>query len=66
MSELKPCPFCGMPVSEVYNSFENAFKFYHKYGDDEMNCCVIEPIMIEAVSLADAADKWNGRADNER
>lgn len=30
MAELKPCPFCGGSVTMVYNSFDNAFKFYHK------------------------------------
>ena len=65
MDKLKPCPFCGKSVSMIYNSLDNAFKFYHKNGDDDMNCCVIEPIMIEARSLADAAQKWNRRADTK-
>lgn len=64
MVELKPCPFCGHPVQMVYNSRDNAFKIFHKNGDDEMNCCVIDPIMLDGISLADATKAWNRRADN--
>ena len=62
MAELKPCPFCGKPVSMVYNSFDNAFKFYHKRSFDISDCSVIEPIMLEGCSLADAAKAWNRRS----
>lgn len=65
MEKLKPCPFCGKPVSMVYNSCDKAFKIYHINGDDDYNCCIIEPIMLDAVSLADAAEGWNRRFDNE-
>lgn len=61
-SKLKPCPFCGKPVSMIYNSLEDAFKFYHKTGMDDMKCRVIEPIRLEGRSLADAAQAWNRRA----
>lgn len=64
MAELKPCPFCGKPVSMIYNSLEDAFKFYHKGGTDDMNCRVIEPIRLEGCSLADAAEAWNRRAED--
>lgn len=60
-NELKPCPFCGKPVSMVYNSFDNAFKFYHKGVCDDMECRIIEPIMLKGHSLADAAQAWNRR-----
>ena len=65
MPELKPCPFCGKPVQMFYNSMDNVFKIYHKNGDDEMDCCVIEPIMFDAVSLAEAAKMWNRRLDDD-
>lgn len=61
MEKLKPCPFCGKPVSMVYNSIDRAFKISHINGDDDYNCCIIEPIMLDAVSLADAAEAWNRR-----
>jgi hypothetical protein len=61
MADLKPCPFCGKPVSMVYNSFDKAFKFYHKDFADEEWCRVVEPIMLRAVSLTDAAAIWNRR-----
>lgn len=44
MDRLKPCPFCGKPVSIVYNSLDRVFKVYHTYGDDEYNCCFCDPI----------------------
>ena len=62
MDKLKPCPFCGKPVCMIYNSLDNAFKFYHKNGMDDLNCCAIEPIMLKGHSLADAAKLWNRRA----
>lgn len=65
MDRLKPCPFCGKPVSIVYNSLDRVFKVYHTYGDDEYNCCIIDPIPIDAVSLKDASDAWNRRYNNE-
>ena len=63
-NELKPCPFCGKPVSMIYNSFDNAFKFYHQDGMNDLKCCVVEPIMLKGKSLADAKEKWNRRADD--
>lgn len=63
MSELKPCPFCGKPVTMIYNSQDDAFKFYHKSWDIT-ECPVIEPIMLEGVSLADAAEAWNRRVED--
>ena len=61
--KLKPCPFCGCPVTMIYNSLDNAFKFYHK-GYDEIECRVVEPIMLKARSLADAREVWNRRTDD--
>ena len=63
MTELKPCPFCGQPVNMTYNSLDDAFKFYHK-GVNDADCCIIEPIMLSAKSLADAAQKWNRRVED--
>ena len=66
--ELKPCPFCGGAVSVVYNSADNAFKFYHKSVFDTIHCPVIEPIMmgeLETMSLACAAENWNRRVGEE-
>lgn len=60
-NELKPCPFCGKPMDFIYNSFDDAFKFFHKSAEDEENCCVIGEIWIEAESLADAKKRWNKR-----
>lgn len=60
MMELKPCPFCGGEMTFVYNSFDNEFKFYHKYGNEL--CLSIEPIRFSGTSLADAREAWNRRA----
>ena len=62
MAELKPCPFCGKPVSMIYNSLEKAFMVYHKGVMLDPECRVIEPIRLEGCSLADAAEAWNRRA----
>ena len=64
MAELKPCPFCGKPMSMIYNSLDNAFKIYHKSSWDISECRVIEPIMFEGISLADATEAWNRRAED--
>lgn len=65
MDKLKPCPFCGKPVSMVYNSFDNAYKFYHKSGTDAVACCVLEPIVLDGFpSLAEAAKAWNRRVND--
>jgi hypothetical protein len=61
-NELKGCPFCNKPVTYIYNSRDDAFKFSHKYGDDEEKCCVIGEIWLKGKSLADARNKWNRRA----
>lgn len=65
MERLKPCPFCGKPVTMVYKSVNNTFNIYHINGDDDLNCCIIEPIMLDAVSLADAAEAWNRRVNGD-
>lgn len=62
--ELKPCPFCGKPVYVVYNSRDNAFKFYHRNGVDALRCPVIEPIEmgeLAEMSLRGAEEAWNRR-----
>ena len=65
MSKLKPCPFCGKPVSLRYSSRNRAFEVYHADGDDGRNCYIIGPIMLDAVSLAGAAESWNRRFGDE-
>lgn len=60
-NELKGCPFCNKPVTYIYNSRDDAFKFSHKYGEDEEKCSVIGEIWIKGRSLADARNKWNRR-----
>lgn len=65
MERLKPCPFCGAPVTMSYNSRDRAFKIYHSANDNPY-CYIIGPIMLDAVSLADAAKAWNRRAAYER
>ena len=63
-NKLKPCPFCGGEVSMVYNSQSGVFKFWHKGLNAHKDCCVSEPILVDADSLADARQKWNRRADD--
>ena len=61
MNKLKPCPFCGKPVTLSYGSFDHAFKIRHAKSEDGWHCYIIEPILVDAVSLADAAEGWNRR-----
>lgn len=65
MVKLRPCPFCGKPVSLSYASLDHAFKIRHAKSEDSWHCYIIEPIMLDAVSLADAAEAWNRRGDNK-
>lgn len=60
--KLKPCPFCGGEVTMIYNSFDNSFNFYHKSEFDAIECCVLEPIVLDGLpSLAEARKAWNRR-----
>lgn len=63
MTELKPCPFCGCESIDLYEG---------DYGNGVycMKCGVMmgEPIHLEfrvseRVSMAQAIDAWNTRAD---
>ena len=63
--EMKPCPCCGRTVNLIYNSRDNAFKIFHKNVEEEMCCCVIDPIIIKGKSLADAKKAWNRRESDE-
>lgn len=68
--ELKPCPLCGEPVTLYYGSQDDTFQIFHTFkispsANADSNCCIIGPIMLDAVSPADAAKAWNRRVDNE-
>ncbi len=63
MERLKPCPFCGAPVTIYHDKQDNTFQIFH-LGNDYFNCFIIGSIMLDAVSLADAAKAWNRRADD--
>lgn len=55
----------GKPVTLSYGSFDHAFKIRHAKSEDSWHCYIMEPILLDAVSLADAAEGWNRRFDNE-
>lgn len=65
MEKLKPCPFCGKPVWICYSSGDKTFGVRHETRKDTQMCRVIEPIILDAISLADAAKAWNWRMDDE-
>lgn len=66
--ELKPCPFCGKPVSIYYSSATEGYYAVHK---DEQNsdCLLLMPIEINHnrifYDLADAYAAWNRRGNYE-
>lgn len=64
MEKLKPCPFCGNPVELSYSSREGVFKIRHVKREESWLCYIVEPIMLDAVSLADAAEAWNRRVND--
>lgn len=67
MSELKPCPFCGKPVTIYYSSATKGFFAVHQ---DEKNsdCILLMPIGIDhnrvLTCLSDAYSAWNRRSDD--
>jgi hypothetical protein len=65
MVKLRPCPLCGKPVMLSYSSLANAFEIRHAKSEDGWLCYIVEPIRLDAVSLADATEGWNRRFDNE-
>lgn len=65
MDKLRPCPLCGKPVALSYSSLANAFEIRHAKSEDGWLCYIVEPIKLDAVSLADATEGWNRRFDNE-
>lgn len=65
MDKLRPCPLCGKPVALSYSSLANAFEIRHAKFEDGWLCYIVEPIKLDAVSLADATEGWNRRFDNE-
>lgn len=63
---LKPCPFCGKPVTIFYSS--STSRFYAVHQNEEISECIIEmPIDINnhrvLFSLEDAYRAWNERND---
>lgn len=63
MERLKPCPFCGKPVSMFYSSMREIFEVYHANAVDDLDCCIIET-QIDSVSLEDATKAWNRRTNS--
>lgn len=63
--ELKPCPFCGQPVTIYYSSAGGGYYAVHK---DEKNseCFVLMPLLIDHLriirNIDEAYEVWNGRA----
>lgn len=68
MYDLKPCPFCGKPVTVFYSSVERG-NYYAVHRDEQHSDCIIKmPICINhhriLLSLSDAYNAWNHRADD--
>ena len=57
------CSFCNQYIEpgERYSSLANAFEIRHAKSEDGWLCYIVEPIKLDAVSLADAAEGWNRR-----
>lgn len=56
--------FEGM-LYRQHSSLANAFEIRHAKSEDGWLCYIVEPIKLDAVSLADATEGWNRRFDNE-
>ena len=68
MDKLKPCPFCGKPVSIYYSP---ATKGYYALHDDapHSNCIALIPISIDynrTLSRTAACKAWNRRVNDEQ
>lgn len=66
MDELKPCPFCGQPVSIFFASA--AGKYYVVHKDEQHSQCILTmPLSINnnrlLLHLSDAYNVWNRRAE---
>lgn len=65
MGSLKPCPFCGKPVTIYYSSVDNNYFAVHL--DEQHSECIVEmPLNINHKSiflcLESAYAAWNRRA----
>lgn len=64
--DIKPCPFCGKPVTIFYSSSTRGFYAVHQ-NEETSNCIIEMPIDINnhriLLSLADAYRAWNERSE---
>lgn len=66
MEPLKKCPFCDGNVYLGYRSQQKTFIIWHHIFEDESQKCPFFDFKIStkyARTLAEAADIWNRRAD---
>lgn len=64
MTELKPCPFCGEKMRMVYSSVLKRFVIAHINPYN----CYFQSFEINGIavgSLAEAAEAWNRRAEDD-
>jgi hypothetical protein len=60
MSDLKPCPFCGLNLVEAPNlTTRNSRMFVHPRDDAKM--CVLNSVLIQSTN-AEKIAAWNRRA----
>lgn len=66
MVALKPCPFCGKPVTVYYSSATKGYYVVH-LDEQKSNCMLSMPLSINhnrlLLSLSDAYNAWNRRAE---
>lgn len=61
MTELKPCPFCGEEPEIV--SYISYHKTVYKVRCNNRDCPIIAAT-LDYISIEDAIEAWNRRADN--
>lgn len=64
MTELKPCPFCGEPVTlkETYLCY---YGYVVEHKTKTESCILSDGKCFDADSYREAARKWNRRAEND-